>query len=147
MGEVGNVSPDCARCAWDVLHVLRLYEISKSDPVQKYNLREIKHFECARCYMQAIALDGKIRKQWGSTSKPTYPAAGSYLESIIVQQVLELCLVSKWFMIFQSVYSAFRDPVNMLISSTGLKLRVRPEPPPPPPLPQIIMAETKVLID
>ena len=43
-------------------HVLRLYEISKSDPVQKYNLREIKHFECARCYMQAIALDGKIRK-------------------------------------------------------------------------------------
>ena len=50
-----------------------------------------------------------------------------------MQQVLELCLVSKWFMIFQSVYSAFRDPVNMLISSTGLKLRVRPEPPPPPP--------------
>ena len=70
-----------------------------------------------------------------------------------MQQVLELCLVSKWFMIFQSVSSAFRDPVNMLISSTGLKLRVSavarggaggPELPPPPP---IIMEETKVLID
>ena len=68
-----------------------------------------------------------------------------------MQQVLELCLVSKWFMIFQSVSSAFRDSVNMLISSTGLKLRVSavarggPEPPPPPP--PIIMEETKVLID